>query len=129
MRKIIISLIFLLFLANSVHAETIIYDTITPYNNSIIQIDDLTNIKYLDEYTYSVYVDNRFLGEYSKGEKIEVPDNSTILIVVPANIKQELNSNSFIQMLGVGFYAFMQYGVYIIIVIAIFLYLIKRRRY
>lgn len=111
-----------------VRGETVIYDTITPYNNSIIQIDDMTNIKYLDEYTYSVYLNDRYLGEYSKGEKIEVPDNSSITIVVPANIKQKLDSNSFTQMLGVGFYGFMQYGIYIIISIVILMYVTKRRR-
>lgn len=111
-----------------VKGETIIYDTITPYNNSIIQIDDLTNIKYLDEYKYSVYINDRFLGEYSKGDKIEVSDNSSITIVVPANIKQKLDSNSFTQMIGVGFYGFMQYGIYVILLIIIILYITKRRR-
>jgi len=114
---------------NIVSAETVIYDTVTPTNYSIIQIDDLTNIKFLDEYKYSVYVDNRFLGEYSKGDKIEVPDESSITIIVPAQIKQKLNSNTFIQMIGVGFYSFMQYGIYIILFIFIILYIIKRRRY
>jgi len=112
-----------------VSAETIIYDTVTPTNYSIIQIDDLTNIKFIDEYKYSVYVDNRFLGEYSKGDKIEVPDDSSVTIIVPAQIKQKLNSNTFIQMIGVGFYSFMQYGIYIILFIFIILYIIKRRRY
>jgi len=114
---------------NIVSAETIIYDTVTPTNYSIIQIDDLTNIKFIDEYKYSVYVDNRFLGEYSKGDKIEVPDDSSVTIIVPAQIKQKLNSNTFIQMIGVGFYSFMQYGIYIILFIFIILYIIKRRRY
>jgi len=114
---------------NIVSAETVIYDTVTPTNYSIIQIDDLTNIKFIDEYKYSVYVDNRFLGEYSKGDKIEVPDDSSVTIIVPAQIKQKLNSNTFIQMIGVGFYSFMQYGIYIILFIFIILYIIKRRRY
>jgi len=121
---VVISLVFI----SAANAETIIYDTITPSNNSIIQIDDLTNIKYLDDYTYSIYLDNRYLGEYKKGDKIEIPDNSNITIVVPANIKHELNSNAFAAMLGVGFYAFIQYGIYIIIAILVLMYVTKRRR-
>lgn len=126
--KLIITLLFLLFLANSVSGETIIYDTITPYNYSILQISDISNIKYIGEDTYSVYSNNRFLGDVLKGEKIEIPDNSNITIVVHSNIKQKLDSNSFAQMLGVGFYGFMQYGVYVIIFIVIILYVTKRRR-
>lgn len=119
-----ISVIFI----STANAEVIIYDTITPINNSIIQIDDLTNIKYLDDYTYAVYLDNRYLGEFAKGDKIEVPDNSNISIVVPANIKHELNSNAFAAMVGVGFYAFIQYGIYIIFAILVLMYVTKRRR-
>ncbi len=120
----ILSLVFV----SAAHAETIIYDTVTPINNSIIQIDDLTNIKYLDEYKYAIYLDNKYLGEYYKGDKIEIPDNVNVTIVVPANIKHELDSNAFAAMLGVGFYAFIQYGIYIIIAILVLMYVTKRKR-
>jgi len=128
MRKLISSLLFLVLISYPVYAETIIYDVITPYPNKIIQIDDLTNIKYIDEYTYSIYLNGSYLGEYAKGDKIQIPDNTDVTIVIPSAIKQKLNANSFSAMIGVGFYAFMQYGVYIVLMIAIVVYLLKRRR-
>jgi len=126
MKRIILVIILAVF-GGIASAETIIYDTITPSNYKILQIDDVTNIKYVDEYKYSVYLNGSFLGEYEKGDKIQIADNSNVTIVIPANIKHQLNSNAFAAMIGVGFYSFMQYGVYIVIIMIIIVYLIRRK--
>ena len=126
MKRIILVIILAVF-GGIASAETIIYDTITPSNYKILQIDDVTNIKYVDEYKYSVYLNGSFLGEYEKGDKIQITDNSNVTIVIPANIKHQLNSNAFAAMIGVGFYSFMQYGVYIVIIMIIIVYLIRRK--
>jgi len=47
MKRIILVIILAVF-GGIASAETIIYDTITPSNYKILQIDDVTNIKYVD---------------------------------------------------------------------------------
>jgi len=126
MKRIILVILLAVF-GGIASAETIIYDTITLSNYKILQIDDLTNIKYVDEYKYSVYLNGSFLGEYEKGDKIQITDNPNVTIIIPANIKHQLNSNAFAAIIGVGFYSFMQYGVYIVIIMISLVYLIRRK--
>lgn len=123
---IILLIIFALFMPAS--AETIIYDNITIGQYKSIKINDITNLKYVNEYKYDIYLNDSFYGTFSKGEVILVPDNVFLRIVPATEIKTSLNANSFTSIIGAGFYSFMQYGVYIIIAFFIIMWILKRRR-
>lgn len=123
---ILIVISIILFFVQFAGAETVIYDNLTTSQYKSIQIDDITNVKYLDEYNYKVYIDGNYLGEYKKGDIISVPDGSEVLIFIPSNIKQSINADNLASMVGVGFYAFMQYGIYIIIILLVFFWRRKK---
>jgi len=127
MNKILI-LIYILLCAQIVAANTIIYDPITPNQYKSVTIDDISNINYLDSYKYKIFINDTYYGEYAKGEQIIIPDNSSIKIIIPANIKQTLSANNFVSIISVGFYSFMQYGIYIIIIIFVLYWILQRKR-
>lgn len=118
-------LILILMLIPPAYADA--FGNITTSEYRCLFIDDISNIKYINSYNYSVFVNDTYLGEYAKGDCIEVPNNTSIIIYPPSNIKQNINANNFASMIGVGFYAFMQYGIYIIIILLVIWYRRKRR--
>jgi ABC-type antimicrobial peptide transport system permease subunit len=87
-------LIFLLILClvPITSAQTVIYDNLTVSNYKTIQITDDMNYKILTDYKYDVYINNSYLGSYTKDEKIFIPDNSNITIYIPSPIKTDLGS-------------------------------------
>lgn len=89
---VITIIIVLLMLSLPIKAETIIYDTIITTQYKTITINDDLNYKLLTDYKYDVYINGNFAGKYSKDELIQIPDNSTILIYVPAPISLDYNS-------------------------------------
>lgn len=84
----LLSLTFTLFLllANSSKAEIIIYDNITPSNFKYITLEEFS-IYLIDDYKYEVLLNGYFIGYYAKNEKIFIPDNSNITIIIPSPIK------------------------------------------
>jgi len=92
LNKIIKILICVILLSNITSAQSIIYDNITSSNYKTITINDDLNYKLITDYSYDVYVNGSFIGEYKKDEKIFVPDNSTVLIYVPAPISLDYSS-------------------------------------
>ena len=88
-KYLLLSLLSLLFIINNVLGETVIYDNITSYQYKVIKIDDIMNIPIFD-YKYEVYIDNQFIGYYSKNENIFVPNNSDVLIYIPSPIKTDI---------------------------------------
>jgi len=89
MRKQLFLFIFIILSINIVSCETIIYDNLTSSNFKLIKIDDTMNLPII-EYKYEVYIDNQFLGYYSKNENIFFPDNSNITIFIPSPIKTDV---------------------------------------
>lgn len=90
MKKFLIILIFLIF-GTIATAETIIYDDFTISNYKVLIIGDDLNIGIINDYTYDVYLDGAFLGNYKKDDKIFVPDNSNVSIYIPrGNIQTDL---------------------------------------
>lgn len=126
--KLQLLVITFLCLISFVSAETIIYDNITIGQYKSIKINDVTNIKYVNEYNYDIYLNDSFYGTFAKGEIILIPDNVAFRIVPATEIKTSLNANTFTSMIGAGFYSFMQYGVYIIIFFIVITWIFKRRR-
>jgi hypothetical protein len=78
---------------NSINAQTLIYDNISTSNYKLLKIDDVSNIKILNEYGYEVYINNSYLGTYKKDENIFIPDNSNIIIFIPSVIKNDFSSS------------------------------------
>jgi hypothetical protein len=93
MKKLFYFLIFFIFFINLANAETIIYDNISTSNYKLLKIDDLTNIKYINEYPYEVYINNSYLGSFKKDENIFVPDNSSITIFLPQTINIDITKS------------------------------------
>lgn len=93
MKKIIIFLIFCIFIINNVNAETIIYDNITSSNYKTIRISDDLQLPVVNEYKYEVYINNNFTGYYSKNDLIFIPDNSNITIYVPSNFNTDFEKS------------------------------------
>ncbi|MDO9357272.1 MAG: hypothetical protein Q7T55_26480 [Solirubrobacteraceae bacterium] len=116
---IIFSIIIVLMLSYPVKAETIIYDNITSSNYKILKIDDISNIKILNEYGYEVYINDYYIGNYKKDENIFIPDNSNITIFITSPIKTDFNTsfelfkNMWIIILGIVF----TFGILIIFLI------------
>lgn len=116
---LISGIIIILMFIFPVKAETIIYDNITTSNYKILKIDDISNIKILNEYGYEVYINDYYIGNYKKDELIYIPDNSNITIFIPSPIKTDFNTsfdlfkNMWIIILGILF----TFGVLIIFMI------------
>jgi hypothetical protein len=91
MKKILLTIILMLCIGVA-NAEIIIYDNITTSNLKILKIDDIGNIKYLNEYPYEIYINDSYYGSFQKNENILIPDNSRILIYASPQIKTDLNS-------------------------------------
>jgi len=88
---VIVFVLFSLFLLTiPVKAETIIYDNITTSQYKTFKIVDDINIKYINDYTYDIYINSSFLGTYKKEELIYVPDNSSVNIVINGGIKTDM---------------------------------------
>ena len=129
MKKFLFILLsFLIFFSAIASAEYTIYDNITIGQYKSITIKDVTNIKYVNSYAYDVYLNDSFYGTYQKNELILIPDNVSIRILPTNEVKNSLSASTFTSMIGAGFYAFMQYGVYIIIAFFILMWILKRRR-
>lgn len=103
---------------------TIIYDS-SLY--TCVQVYDVSNIRYINDYKYRVFENNTFLADFGKGECIPIKDNSTYQIKTLGSTTQSLKSNNFVTVLSVGFFAFMQYGIYILLVILFIAWFIRRR--
>lgn len=86
--QIIIGL-FLILLAFSipVKAENIIYDNITSSNYKYLMLDEINYFGLLSDYKYDVLLNGSFIGSYEINEKIFIPDNSNITVVIPSPIK------------------------------------------
>lgn len=113
-------LIFIfLFTINIVNAETIIYDNITSSNLKTIKIQDDLNYPLINEYSYQVYVNDSFIGNYKRDELIFIPDNSNINIFVPSTIKTNIN-----EMWDIGKTQFLIAFMWIITIFAIILFII-----
>ena len=122
MKKVIFIFFILIFLCSNVKAETIIYDNLTTNSYKSIRIYDDLDIKYINEVQYEVYIDNQFLGYYSKDELIFIPDNSNVSIYIPSNINIDFenvysNSKSYF-IIGIGI--IFTFGIIIIFLFKIF---------
>ena len=122
MKKVILIFFILIFLCSNVKAETIIYDNLTTNSYKSIRIYDDLDIKYINEVQYEVYIDNQFLGYYSKDELIFIPDNSNVSIYIPSNINTDFenvysNSKSYI-IIGIG--VIFTFGIILIFLLVIF---------
>lgn len=89
----IIILLFILIFLNISPAKstTLVYDTIDSQTYKTVIIKDFINIKNINEYEYSVYLNNSFYGNFKQNEQILVPNGSEISIYVPTPIKTDLS--------------------------------------
>lgn len=74
-------------LAFPVKSETVIYDNITSSNYKYLTLDEFSTFFIIEDYKYEVLLNGYFIGYYGKNEKIFIPDNSTITIIIPSPIK------------------------------------------
>ena len=113
--------IFLLFIISIsiVSAETIIYDIPSTSNLKVLKIDDISNIKYLNEYPYEVYINGSFYGVFQKDENILIPDGSQILIYASPQIKTDFNSAYDVGKvyLTLGVMYFVGFGILILLIV------------
>ncbi len=85
--------VFIILFVNLTHAETIIYDNLTTSNYKVIILNDDLNIKYINDYSYDIYLNDAYLGNYHKNDKIFIPDDSNITIYIPENnIKTDISN-------------------------------------
>jgi hypothetical protein len=85
-----IFLILVFVIPNSVCADTLVtYDNITTSQYKTFTIGDDQNF---GDASYIVYLNNQLLGEYKKGELIQLPDNSNLTIFAPIFVKQDISA-------------------------------------
>lgn len=94
MKKLLIQILIILFLIQNVNAEIIIYDNVTTSQYKQIRITDDINIKYFNEYSYDIYINNSYFGTFKKDDLITIPDDSDIIIYVPNNLQTNFNDTS-----------------------------------
>ena len=123
----VLSMLVILLSSYAGLAETVIYDNVTTSNLKCVQIDEITNIKFLDEYKYRILLNGSYLGDYGKWDCIFVNDGANLQIIVPSNIKQNLNPNWLLSTAGVLFYGFIQYGWYVVLALALAYWILRRR--
>lgn len=84
---------FLIFLLTISLISNVKGDTTVVYDGSdtfvTMKIDDTMNN--VVEYKYEVYLNNTFIGYYSKGENIFIPDNTNVTIYIPSPIKTDVS--------------------------------------
>lgn len=81
-------IIFLFWnLAFPVKAETIIYDNITSSNYKYITLEEFNLFLMMDDYKYDIILNGYSIGYYGKNDKIFIPDNSSIIVIIPSHIK------------------------------------------
>lgn len=127
--KLLLILLISLFFVNTVSATNIIYDNITTSQYKTIKISDDFNIKYLNEYKYEVYINSNFAGYYLKDELIFIPDNSNVIIYIPAPVKTDFsNTWEMTKSMLINLIGFIMAFIFIIVIIIIFYKKIFRRR-
>ena len=96
MKKILILIgilsILLLTFPQIVKSESIIYDNITTSQYKILKIKDDINIKYINDYEYTIFLDGNYYGKFKKDENILIPDNSNVVIHLNENIKYDVSN-------------------------------------
>ena len=90
--KIILIIISLAIFMIPANAEIIIYDNITTSQYKTLIIQDNQNIKYLTDYTYKVFINGNYFGDFKEDEIIQFPDNSDIIVFAQSPIKTDLKS-------------------------------------
>ncbi len=130
MKLIFLILLMCLLFINNVSAETIIYDNITTSQYKTITINDDLNYKFLTDYKYDVYINGNFAGKYAKDELIYIPNDSNILIYVPAPVSLDystawdLGKTSF----AIAIMFLLAFGITIIFIIYVIKRTLKTRR-
>ncbi len=78
----------------------------------ILKIDDPTNIQYLNDYRYIVFLNGSLYGNFSKDEEIAIPDGAEVTIYVPSPVKADFASSYDLgkSILGMGFFFFLGFG-------------------
>lgn len=79
--------LILLSLSSFVRGEIVIYDNITSSNYKYITLEEFNSMFLIENYKYEVLLNGFFIGYYSKNDKIFVPDNSNITVIIPSPIK------------------------------------------
>jgi|SRR3972149_601236 len=93
MKYLFYFLIFFVVFITNVNAETIIYDDITTSNFKLLKIDDIANIKHINEYNYDVLINNSFYGTFGINDNIFIPDNSSIQIYIKETINTDIKDS------------------------------------
>jgi len=119
MNKIFSIMILIIFSIQIVNAETIIYDIPSTSNLKVIKIDDIANVKYLNEYPYEVYINGSFYGTFKKDENILIPDGANILIYASPQIKTDFNTAYDVGKvyLTLGIMYFIGFGILILLIV------------
>lgn len=125
LKRFIIVVWVLLCFSTLVNADVnVTYDTSTVSNCMTYQIIDDVNIKYLNEYTYSIFLNNQLLGNFKKGDSICIPDNNTLKIYVPAPISTNFNTGW--DLAKTYFVIALMFVLVFIVAIGIFAYALRR---
>ena len=91
--KILYIFFIIIFVSSVVNADTVIYDNPTTSNLKLLKIDDLANIKYINEYPYEIYLNDSFYGMFKKDDNIFIPDNSNVTIFISQTINSDITKS------------------------------------
>jgi len=110
-----------------------INQTLNVTNNNTFKaiiIKDDINIDYLTEYNYSIFLDGLYWKDIVKDEILLVPDNSDILIYIPAPINTDFSQAYDLSkpalIIVAGF--LITFSIFVAVVIILFNYIFKRGR-
>jgi len=119
MNKIFSIMILIIFSIQIVNAETIIYDIPSTSNLKVIKIDDIANVKYLNEYPYEVYINGSFYGTFKEDDNILIPDGANVLIYASPQIKTDFNTAYDVGKvyLTLGIMYFIGFGILILLIV------------
>lgn len=93
-----------------------------------IIISDLTNIKYLNQYNYSIFINDTYYKDIQLNEILLYPDNENITIYIKNNINTNIDDTYNIGKiyLTLGIMYFLGFGILILIIVIIGRKIIKR---
>lgn len=92
MNKKILLFIIIILSIFPVNAYNIDNNEINISNYSVIKVYDDLNYKYINDYNYSLFIDNKLYSSFNKDDLIEYPDDVNLVLYVPDSINTDIES-------------------------------------
>ncbi len=129
MNNILKIIIPILILTSIVSAQIVIYDNITTSQYQTLKITSDLCISSITDCEHSLYINNSFYKYFADGELVEIPDNTSVNVILddPINTNLEDSYNNTKRNVLIGTMTFIQ--PIIIVVIGVLLLFMVFRKY